>query len=286
MTDPRPGVFLGRLHRRIRGYGARRVVVALSGGVDSSLVLAVSARALGKGAVTAITAISPSYPRGELEVARDVSAWAGTTHRTVETAEVGKEAYARNDALRCFHCKMELYSTLRRIAEECTAGSGPAAVVLAGANADDPADMRPGLRAAERHGVRNPLLEEGMGKDVLRSLARSIGLPVANKPALACLSSRVAYGVRITPELLERIDSAERALRVLGFDTVRIRHRGERASIEVPAADLARLRAHPALGGFLDEVRGLGWSRVEIDPRGYRPGSLNEELLPVSGPER
>lgn len=258
---------LARVEARIRGYGPR-AVVAFSGGVDSSVVLALAARALGAGAVEAVTALSPSYPSGELELAARTAASLGVAHRTVRTHEVEREAYARNDDLRCFHCKAELYGVLGRIARE--AGG---AVVLAGAIADDLGDVRPGLRAGELAGVRNPLLEEGLGKAEVRAVARELGLAVADKPALACLSSRVRTGLRITPELLARIDRAERVVRELGFALVRVRHRGELATVEVEPGEVDRLLAHPGLAGALAAIRALGWREVRVDPDGYRQGS-------------
>lgn len=258
---------IARLEARIRGYGPR-AVVAFSGGVDSSVVLALAARALGPGAVEAVTALSPSYPSGELELARRTAAAIGVVHRTVRTREVEREAYARNDEQRCFHCKAELYGVLGRIAREADG-----AVVLAGANADDLGDVRPGLRAGELAGVRNPLLEEGVGKPAVRAIARVLGLEVAEKPALACLSSRVRTGLRITPELLARIDRAERVVRGLGFELVRVRHRGELATIEVAPAEVGRLLTHPGLAGALAEIRALGWREVRVDPDGYRQGN-------------
>ena len=262
---------LARIEDRVRSYGTNAVLVALSGGVDSAVVTAVSARARGASNVTAVTAVSPSYPAGELETARSLALEIGVTHRVIETHEVEREAYARNDELRCFHCKTELYATLSRLA----ATAGPGVAVLAGANADDLADVRPGLRAATQHGVRNPLLEENVGKVEVRTIARALGLSVAEKPALACLSSRVAFGLPITPSLLSRVDRAEQAVRRLGFDSVRVRHRGTAATIEVPVEDLERLHDHGALDGVLAELRSLGWDDVSVDPAGYRQGSLN-----------
>ena len=262
---------LERLEARVSSYGSTAVLVALSGGVDSAVVTAVSARARGHANVTAVTAVSPSYPAGELETARSLAAEIGVTHRVIETHEVEREAYARNDELRCFHCKTELYATLSRLA----ATAGPGVAVLAGANADDLADVRPGLRAATQHGVRNPLLEERVGKSEIRAIARELGLSVADKPALACLSSRVAFGIRITPSLLSRVDRAEQAIRQLGFDSVRVRHRGPSATIEVPVEDLDRLREYEALEQLLAKLRSLGWDEVSVDPAGYRQGSLN-----------
>jgi pyridinium-3,5-biscarboxylic acid mononucleotide sulfurtransferase len=263
---------LDRATGHVRGYGAHRAVVAFSGGVDSSVVLSLAAAALGEEAVVAVTATSPSYPDGELDQARAVAAFLRAAHRVVATGEVEREAYARNDIHRCFHCKSELYGVLRKVA---ATEAGPGTVVVAGANADDGSDFRPGLRAADEQGIRNPLLELGIGKSGVRAMARHLGLPVAEKPALACLSSRVAFGVRITPELLGRIDRAEQAVRALGFDQVRVRHLGDHASIEVPAEEVERLTAHAGLPGVRDRLAGMGWSRVVVDLRGYRSGALN-----------
>jgi len=259
-----------RVERRIAGYGGGDAVVAFSGGVDSAVVTALAARALGPGHVTAVTAVSPSYPAGELEAARATVAVLSVAHAVVETREVEREAYARNDAMRCYHCKAELYGVLRRIAAEAN-GS----LVLAGANADDRLDVRPGLTAAEQQGVRNPLLEEGVGKASIRAVAARLELPVADKPALACLSSRVAFGIRITPRLLARIDRAEQAVRALGFDPVRVRHFGDRATIEVAPDDVSQLLAHPQLPELIRTIQVMGWADVEVDRSGYRQGRMN-----------
>ena len=271
-----PAVAVGRLEERIRSYGAPRAIVAFSGGVDSSTVLALAVRALGADAVTGITAVSPSYPAGELDHAKRVAAAIGVAHRTIETMEVEREAYARNDGERCFHCKTELYATIGRLQRL----SGDAAV-LAGANADDVGDFRPGIRAGRQRGVRNPLLEEGLRKDEVRAVARELGLSVAGKPALACLSSRVAFGERITPDLLARIDQAERLVRDLGFDVVRVRHFGDRASIEVD--DVAGLLAHQDLPSVRARLESMGWRRVDVDLKGYRAGSMNRTLVSDGG---
>ena len=198
----------------------------------------------------------------------------GVEHRTLRTREVERDAYARNDALRCFHCKAELYSVMSRLADAARTGS----FVLSGANADDARDLRPGLRAGELKGVHSPLLEQGLGKDSVRAIARLLDLPVAEKPALACLSSRVAYGIRITPDLLSRIDRAEQAVRAMGFDQVRVRHLGDEAVIEVEAEEVPRLSDHPKLGSLERFLKQLGWRQVGIDPAGYRSGSINRTL--------
>jgi uncharacterized protein len=190
------------------------------------------------------------------------------THRVVRTHEVERESYARNDAMRCYHCKTELYAVLSRVVESAPVRSA----ILAGANADDAEDFRPGLWAGTRAGVRNPLLEERVSKGEVRAIARVLDLRVADKPALACLSSRVELGIRVTPDLLARIDAAERLVRRLGFDLVRVRHHGEVATIEVESSEVGRLRAHPGLPATIGEVVALGWDDVRVDPEGYRHG--------------
>lgn len=263
------------LERRIQSYRAVRAVIAFSGGVDSAVVLALAARALGTSAVTAVTAVSPSYPAGELAQAREVARSLGVEHRTVETGEVKTEGYARNDAMRCFHCKTELYTVLRRLIPSEDSGER---VFLAGANADDAGDFRPGLLASRQHAVRNPLLEERIGKSMIRATARLLGITVAEKPALACLSSRVAYGIRVTPALLGRIDQAEQAVRSLGFSSVRVRHFGELATIEVPRSEVPRLLADSGLPELLIRLRSLGWRQITVDRNGLRTGSMNVSL--------
>jgi uncharacterized protein len=255
------------LEDRIRGYGDR-ALVAFSGGVDSSVVLALAARALGPDRVEAVTAISPSYPAGEMQVAAETASDLAVAHRSVRTHEVEREAYARNDELRCYHCKAELYGVLGQIVRIAI----PDTAVLAGANADDLDEFRPGIWAGERAGIRNPLLEASVGKATVRSIGGRLGLRVSDKPALACLSSRVELGIRISPELLARIDDAEAIVRALGFEVVRVRHRGASATIEVPAGEVDRLLAHPERDAALDALMALGWAEVAVDPNGYRPG--------------
>jgi pyridinium-3,5-biscarboxylic acid mononucleotide sulfurtransferase len=256
------------LEDRIRGYGDR-ALVAFSGGVDSSVVLALAARALGLGRVEAVTAISPSYPVGELEVAARTASDLGVAHRSVRTHEVERDAYARNDELRCYQCKAELYGVLGRLVRSAIADT----TVLAGANADDLDEFRPGIWAGERAGIRNPLLEASVGKATVRSIARTLGLRVSDKPALACLSLRVE--IRISPGLLARIDEAEAIVRALGFEVVRVRHRGASATVEVPAGEVDRLLAHPEREAAFRAVAGLGWAEVAADPNGYRPGGAS-----------
>jgi len=266
-ATPSVRTLIERLEGRIRGYGDR-ALVAFSGGVDSSVVLALAARAMGPTRVEAVTATSPSSPAGELRVAAETASDLGVPHRSVETHEVDREAYARNDELRCYHCKAELYGVLGRIVRNAVAGTA----VLAGANADDLSEFRPGIWAGERAGIRNPLLDEAVGKPTVRAIAHGLGLRVSDKPALACLSSRVELGIRISPKLLARIDRAESLVRALGFDVVRVRHRGEAATIEVPSDEVERLLEHPERDAAVCAIAALGWGDVRVDPVGYRPG--------------
>lgn len=248
-----------------------RVVVAYSGGVDSAVVMAAAARALAADRVLAVTAASPSVAMGEVEAAAALARRLGVAHRVVATSEFENEAYRANGADRCFHCKHELYDVLGDIARDRSA------CIVDGSNADDgaaPLDRRPGRAAAARAGVRSPLCENGIGKQTVRAIASSYGLAVAQKPATPCLSSRVPYGTRIEFDDLRRIDLAERYLRASGFETVRVRHYGACARIEVPVEQVARLTSmSERVAGAL---RAVGYRTIEIDERGYRTGSLND----------
>lgn len=246
------------------------VLVACSGGVDSVLLAAVAARVLGDKAVAA-TAVSPSLASGELEDARAAAMAAGIRHLEVPTNEIDNPAYAANASDRCFHCKDTAYGSFTALA----AREG-IAVIVDGTNADDSGDFRPGRRAARDHGVRSPLAEAGMTKQDIRDWARELGLAVWDKPAAACLSSRVPYGSPVTVEKLTRIDKAESALKALGFRQCRVRDHGGVARIEVDAALLPRLLELRA--GVSAAVKDAGFAYVALDLDGFRSGSMNEVI--------
>jgi uncharacterized protein len=246
------------------------VLVACSGGVDSVLLAAVAARVLGDKA-TAATAVSPSLASGELDDARAAAKAAGIRHIEVATTEIDNPAYAANSSNRCYHCKDTAYDAFHALAT-CEG----IAVVIDGTNADDSGDFRPGRRAAQEHGVRSPLAEAGMTKQDIRDWARELGLDVWDKPAAACLSSRVPYGSPVTVEKLKRIDQAEAALKGLGFRQCRVRDHGTVARIEVPTTDFPSLLEKRA--PLLAACRTAGFTYISLDLEGFRSGSMNETL--------
>ncbi len=248
------------------------VLVAYSGGVDSTLLLKLAIDELGERAV-AVLASSPAYPESEQEQARVVAADLGARLVEVTTAEVELEAYARNHPDRCFHCKEELFDTLEPVQRDLGL-----AHLAYGATADDAGDHRPGHASAVRRGVRFPLLEAGMAKSEIRAAARELGLPNWNKPSFACLSSRIPHGTPVTVAALRQIEAAESALKALGFAQVRVRHHGDVARIEVEPDDIPRLIEHRE--SVASAVRRAGYKFVSADLEGYATGNLNRTWKP------
>ena len=250
-----------------------RVLVAYSGGVDSAMLAVAAHRVLGDNAV-AVTADSESYARGELETAAAIARQFGIEHRVVRTRELDNPDYASNPTNRCYYCKHELFTRLKSIAAkegvEC---------ILYGQNADDVGDYRPGSQAATELGARAPLQEAGMTKEDVRALARRWNIPVWDRPATACLSSRFPYGTPVTAPGLRMVDDAERLLRERGFTQLRVRHHDDIARVELTPEEMPRVLTDEALRRDIGrELAGLGYALTVLDLRGYRTGSMNEVL--------
>jgi uncharacterized protein len=252
--------------------GMTRVVVAFSGGVDSTFLARAAKDALGEGA-TLVTADSETYPAAELEETRRLAALLGMRQEVIRTRELDRPEYARNAPDRCFHCKEELFARLEPIA--LAAG---AAQVVYGANMDDLGDHRPGMKAAEARGVRAPLIEADLWKEEIRALSQALGLPTWNKPSFACLSSRFQYGDAITAEKLRRVDDAEAFVRSLGFRQFRVRHHDRLARLELAPDEMGRLWQEDRHGAIVRRFRELGYLYVTLDLQGFRSGSANEVL--------
>jgi len=255
--------------------GLDRVVVCFSGGVDSGYLLAEAVAVLGD-RVTALTAVSPSLAPEERAGAERLATRLGAAHVVVDTHELDDARYTSNPVNRCYFCKTEVYATA--VSEALRLGTPH---VLDGFNRDDRADHRPGRQAAREQGVRSPLDEIGFAKRDIREAARRLGLPVWDKPALACLSSRFPYGVSITPARLTRVARCERLLKELGFRVCRVRFHESEARIEVETQDIPKLRRPEIHQRVVREFRDAGFSDITIDPRGYRAGSLNQDLRPA-----
>jgi uncharacterized protein len=262
-----------RLLAAIAGYGS--CAVAYSGGVDSAVVAKAAQLALGDNAV-AVTGVSDSLAQGELAEAERLAAQIGIRHRVLSTDEFSQADYRRNAPDRCYHCKTELYARLEGLAEPLGV-----AVIANGANWDDRGDHRPGMQAAAEHSVRSPLMECKLTKAEVRQLAADWELPVWDKPASPCLSSRIAYGEEVTPERVAMVDAAEQFLKNRGFRELRVRyHKGDMARIEVPLAELPRLVASELREEFTARLRELGFKFIALDLEGLRSGSLNQ-VVPV-----
>ena len=251
------------------------LAIAYSGGVDSTLLLRVAVAALGPENVLGVIGDSPSLPRLELEEAKTLAAGFGAHYAVVYPQELRNPHYIANPPDRCYHCKFALFTCIRDLA----ASQGFSAIAD-GNNADDAGDWRPGRRAAAELGVHSPLLEAGLGKAEIRELSRRLGLPTAEKPAMACLASRLPYGTAITTEILQQIEMAERILRNLGFHQIRVRHHGDLARLELLPEELPRLVADPWRHRVNHALRELGYRHVAIDLAGYRMGSMNEWTQP------
>ena len=258
-------------------------IVAFSGGVDSTFVAAIAHDVLGANAL-AVTGVSPSVPASEVEEAKALAQQIGIAHELIDTREMDDPDYVKNNPDRCFHCKDELYGRLAHIASQ-----RGFATVLDGCNLDDTGDFRPGRRAAAEHGVRSPLLEAQLTKDDIRELSRERGLPTWDKPAMACLSSRIPYGTPVTVEALSSVEQAEQYLRSLGIRQLRVRHHvlpsGDTvARIETDDAGMDALLANRL--AIAESIKEFGYLYVTLDLAGYRTGSLNEALKKTSAPSR
>lgn len=261
------------LDRRLRSLG--RLLVAYSGGVDSAFLAWAAREALG-GAMLAVLADSPSLARRQFDDAVAFAREQQIPIEVIHTAEFDRPDYVRNDAARCFYCKDELFAMM----EQMRAAQGFQAVAY-GVNLDDQGDFRPGQEAARRHGVAAPLLEAGLSKAEIRELARAAGLRVWDKPASACLSSRVEYGRAVTPDVLAVVEQGEDALRGLGFRQFRVRHHGEIVRLEIAPEEMPRALAPAMAAEFARLFKALGFAYVTLDLEGFRSGSMNA-VLPVT----
>jgi len=273
MSAPRipapPDERLDRLKTVLRGYGS--VCIGYSGGVDSVFLAAVALETLGPERVLAVTGRSESYPAVQHRTALEIVERLGIPHVEIETHEIDDPSYAANPSNRCYFCKTELWSVLVPLAH-----ARGLATVADGSNADDRADHRPGARAGAEAGIRSPLQEAGLTKADIRALSKRMGLPTWDAPASPCLSSRLPYGVAVTPARLRAVEAAEDAVRALGFREFRVRHHGDCARIEIAAAELGRAAANCA--SLAAALRPAGFERVLLDVEGYRRGALNEGL--------
>ena len=252
--------------------GLESVVVAFSGGVDSALLAKVCSDVLGTKAI-AVTAVSETYPEFELNEAKRVAKEIGIGHKILRTSELSVENFAKNPANRCYFCKTELFGKLKDVAKDVNFKN-----IADGSNLDDTGDFRPGLKAAMELGSRSPLREAGLTKKDVRAISKSLGLSTWDKPAFACLSSRIPYGQKITVDKLDMVIKAEDFLREIGFKSFRVRHHDTIARIEVPLADIGKLMGNDVRSGVVKKLKSIGFTYVTIDLEGLRSGSMNEVL--------
>jgi len=263
---------LARLKEIIEGYGT--LLVAFSGGCDSTLLLEVAHRVLGDRAI-AVTARSETYPSEEYEDAARIARQLGVRHLTIDTSELSVKGFSSNPPDRCYFCKAELFRKLIELARE-----HGIRYVADGASQDDASDHRPGMRAAAALGIVSPLKEARLTKDDIREISKTLGLSTWDKPSFACLASRFPYGEKITQEKLKMVHAAESFIRSLGFRQVRVRHHGAMARIEAPAEDISRFLDSSLRESVARKLREIGYVYVSLDLMGYRTGSLNEVLSP------
>ena len=269
---------LSRLQRILTEIGP--MAVGFSAGVDSTLLLKVAVDILGAKAV-GITTVSPSLPACEKEEARALALLLGARHRFVESAELEDPRYRENNERRCYFCKSELFKILRKEADALGLAS-----IAYGAQRDDLGEFRPGMVAAREAGARAPLLEAGLGKQEIRGLSRELGLPTWNKPAMACLASRIPHGTAIAKEDLARVEAAEARLRGEGFRLFRVRARGSEARLELSREEMGRLNDPELRERVAEGILASGFARVFFDPEGYRPGGGATFTLSPSPGER
>ncbi|TET26985.1 ATP-dependent sacrificial sulfur transferase LarE [Candidatus Aerophobetes bacterium] len=251
-------------------------LIAYSGGVDSTFLLKIARDTLGSD-VLAVTADSPTYPSQEIQEAKALARKLSVRHLTIETEEFADSNFISNPPDRCYYCKKELFSKLRKIARENHLNH-----ILDGSNLDDEKDFRPGMRAAREFGVRSPLREAGFTKEDIRQLSKELDLATWNKPALACLASRFPYGKPLTKQDLGRVGKAEKLLRDMGIGQIRVRHHGHIARIEVPRGEINRFLSDSFRKKLVDKLKELGYTYVTLDLEGYRTGSMNEVLPHLS----
>lgn len=278
LTESQTVTEAGKLVAFLKQFNS--VAVAFSAGVDSAVVAKAACLALGEKAI-ALTGVGPALAEGELEEAKRIAQLIGIQHVEVVTDEINNPLYIANNTDRCYHCKTELYEQAKNEAQRLGISH-----LMNGANADDQSDYRPGMMAATEHQVRSPLLELGINKAMVRSLAKHWSLPIWDKPASPCLASRLAYGQEVSPERLAMIDAAERWIKSVQHEgnsprEVRVRyHEGDKASVELPKDWVKVFQREPLYSDLKKELLALGFQHVEIDQQGFRSGSLNEIILP------